>query len=82
MHDLFILFSTFGGIAMFGIIGIIVGPIIAALFVSIWEIYGESFQDILPAVCFDTKKEKKVAKSPKKPDTASISTKPPKEQGE
>jgi len=53
MHDLFILFSTFGGIAMFGIIGIIVGPIIAALFVSIWEIYGESFQDFLPAVCFD-----------------------------
>lgn len=52
MHDLFILFSTFGGIAMFGIIGIIVGPIIAALFVSIWEIYGESFQEFLPAVCF------------------------------
>ncbi len=52
MHDLFILFSTFGGITMFGIIGIIVGPIIAALFVSIWEIYGESFQDFLPAVCF------------------------------
>lgn len=52
MHDLFILFSTFGGIAMFGIIGIIVGPIIAALFVSIWEIYGESFQEFLPAVSF------------------------------
>jgi len=52
MHDLFILFSTFGGIAMFGIIGIIVGPIIAALFVSIWEIYGESFQEFLPEVCF------------------------------
>jgi predicted PurR-regulated permease PerM len=55
MHDLFILFSTFGGIAMFGIIGIIVGPIIAALFVSIWEIYGESFQEFLPAVCFGKK---------------------------
>lgn len=54
MHDLFILFSTFGGISMFGIIGIIVGPIIAALFVTIWEIYGESFQEYLPAVCFRT----------------------------
>ncbi|MDO9041017.1 MAG: AI-2E family transporter [Desulfocapsaceae bacterium] len=52
MHDLFILFSTFGGITMFGIIGIIVGPIIAALFVSIWEIYGESFKEFLPAVSF------------------------------
>jgi predicted PurR-regulated permease PerM len=52
MHDLFILFSTFAGISMFGIIGIIVGPIIAALFVSIWEIYGESFKEFLPAVSF------------------------------
>ncbi len=52
MHDLFVLFSTFGGIAMFGVIGIIVGPIIAALFVSIWEIYGESFKDVLPAVYY------------------------------
>ncbi len=52
MHDLFILFSTFGGISMFGIIGIIVGPISAALFVTIWEIYGESFQKYLPAVSF------------------------------
>jgi len=52
MHDLFILFSTFGGISMFGVIGIIVGPIIAALFVTIWEIYGESFQEFLPAVSF------------------------------
>lgn len=50
MHDLFILFSTFGGIAMFGIVGIIIGPIIAALFVTIWEIYGASFQEYLPAV--------------------------------
>lgn len=59
MHDLFILFSTFGGIAMFGIIGIIIGPISAALFVTIWEIYGESFQEYLPAVRFDIKFDKK-----------------------
>jgi predicted PurR-regulated permease PerM len=64
MHELFILFSTFGGIAMFGIIGIIVGPIIAALFVSIWEIYGESFQEFLPTVCFDTKTGKQAPESP------------------
>ena len=32
MHDLFVLFSTLGGISMFGILGIIIGPIIAALF--------------------------------------------------
>jgi predicted PurR-regulated permease PerM len=50
MHDLFILFGTLGGIGMFGIIGIIIGPIIAALFVTIWEIYGEAFADYLPQV--------------------------------
>ncbi len=50
MHDLFVLFGTLGGISMFGIIGIIIGPIVAALFITLWEIYGETFQDILPRV--------------------------------
>jgi predicted PurR-regulated permease PerM len=48
MHDLFILFGTLGGIAFFGVVGIIIGPIIAALFVTVWEIYGAVFKDILP----------------------------------
>ena len=48
MHDLFVLFGTLGGIAMFGILGIIIGPIIAALFITIWEIYGTVFSDYLP----------------------------------
>ncbi|CAK8712983.1 MAG: putative PurR-regulated permease PerM [Candidatus Electronema aureum] len=50
MHDLFVLFGTLGGIALFGIIGIIVGPIIAALFITLWEMYGVAFKDYLPAV--------------------------------
>lgn len=50
MHDLLILFSTLGGITMFGIIGFIIGPIIAALFVTIWDIYGVVFKDVLPKV--------------------------------
>ncbi len=50
MHDLLILFSTLGGISMFGIIGFIIGPIVAALFVTIWEIYGVVFEDVLPRV--------------------------------
>jgi len=50
MHELMILFGTLGGIIMFGVVGIIIGPIIAALFVTIWEIYGVAFQDVLPAV--------------------------------
>ena len=50
MHDLLILFSTLGGIFLFGIAGFIIGPIIAALLVTVWEIYGQVFSDILPTV--------------------------------
>ena len=50
MHDLFVLFGTLGGIAMFGLLGIIIGPIIAALFITIWEIYGNVFREYLPDV--------------------------------
>ncbi len=50
MHDLFVLFGTLGGLAMFGLLGIIIGPIIAALFITIWEIYGDAFDEHLPNV--------------------------------
>ncbi|MBC2712502.1 MAG: AI-2E family transporter [Desulfosarcina sp.] len=48
MHELMIFFGTLGGIFMFGIVGVVIGPIVAALFVTIWEIYGQAFQDMLP----------------------------------
>ena len=50
MSDLMILLGTLGGILIFGAVGFIVGPIIAALFVTIWEIYGEEFKEYLPEV--------------------------------
>jgi len=50
LSDLMVLFGTLGGIAIFGIAGIIIGPIIAALFISLWEIYGVTFKSYLPAV--------------------------------
>ena len=55
MHDLMIFLGTLGGIAFFGIIGFIIGPIIAALFVTIWDIYGEVFKEYLPALYSDPK---------------------------
>jgi predicted PurR-regulated permease PerM len=39
MHDLLIFFSTIGGLAVFGPIGAITGPVIMAFFFSITEIY-------------------------------------------
>lgn len=48
LPDLLILLGTLGGIAMFGILGFIIGPIVAALFVAVWEIFGVVFADLLP----------------------------------
>ena len=59
MHELLILFGTLGGISLFGIVGFIIGPIIAALFVTVWEIYGETFKEYLPEVKFIAGKSKK-----------------------
>lgn len=50
MHDLLILFGTLGGIFLFGAIGFMIGPIVAALFVTVWDIYGVVFRDALPDV--------------------------------
>ncbi len=46
MHDLLILVSTLGGLAMFGAVGLIIGPVVAGLFVTIWGIIRETFGDI------------------------------------
>lgn len=48
MSDLMILISTLGGISLFGAVGFVVGPIVAAVFVTIWEVYGRAFADFLP----------------------------------
>ena len=50
MHELMIFFSTMGGLVLFGIAGFIIGPIIAAIFVTFWDIYGVVFEDYLPKV--------------------------------
>jgi predicted PurR-regulated permease PerM len=50
MPDLLILLGTLGGLIIFGAAGIIIGPIIAALFVTVWDIYGAAFKGVLPEV--------------------------------
>ncbi|EKD58690.1 MAG: protein of unknown function UPF0118 [uncultured bacterium] len=44
MHPLIVFFATLGGISMLGFLGFIVGPIIVALFLALWEIYGTEFK--------------------------------------
>jgi predicted PurR-regulated permease PerM len=52
MPELLVFLSTLGGLAAFGVLGFIIGPIIGALFLTIWEIYGEVFRQWLPKVGF------------------------------
>jgi len=50
MSDLLIMLSTLGGLLLFGPAGLLIGPIIAALFVTVWELYAEAFVDYLPEI--------------------------------
>jgi predicted PurR-regulated permease PerM len=45
MHELLVLLSTLGGIMAFGIVGFILGPVIAALFITLWDIQGASMRE-------------------------------------
>lgn len=47
MHPLLVLFSTLGGIMLFGISGFIIGPIVASLFVAIMAIYDHHYRNEL-----------------------------------
>lgn len=47
MHDLLIFFATLGGISVFGMMGFIIGPIIAALFLTILDVYSIEFRSQL-----------------------------------
>lgn len=42
MPDYVVLISTLGGLSVMGINGLIVGPVIAAMFIAAWEIFGQS----------------------------------------
>lgn len=44
LHPLLVLFSTLGGIVTFGISGFIIGPVIASLLLSFWEMYDEYYK--------------------------------------
>jgi predicted PurR-regulated permease PerM len=44
LPDLLVLVSTLGGLSLFGIAGLVVGPLVAALFLTLWEILGEVYR--------------------------------------
>ena len=44
MPDYVVLISTLGGLQLFGINGIVIGPLVAALFIAIWSIFSDMQQ--------------------------------------
>ena len=44
MPDYIVLVSTLGGLGIFGLNGFVVGPVVAALFLAAWEIFGAERQ--------------------------------------
>jgi predicted PurR-regulated permease PerM len=44
MPDVLILMSTLGGIAMFGATGVVIGPVVAGLFLTSWHIFAATFR--------------------------------------
>jgi len=47
MPDLLILLSTLGGLTLFGLVGFVIGPVVAALFLAVWELYRAEFRSFL-----------------------------------
>lgn len=43
LPDYVVLFSTIGGIVLFGINGFVIGPLVAALFMATWQIFMKDF---------------------------------------
>jgi predicted PurR-regulated permease PerM len=45
MPDYIVLISTLGGIQVFGLNGFVIGPVIAAIFIAVWDIYSIARQE-------------------------------------
>jgi len=43
LSDVMILLSVLGGLSLFGIAGLIIGPVIAAVFVSMWQLFEHDY---------------------------------------
>ncbi|MEA1947225.1 MAG: AI-2E family transporter [Thermodesulfobacteriota bacterium] len=50
MHTLLVFFSIIGGLEMFGILGIIYGPLVATAFLTLTDIYYTSYQKLVDPV--------------------------------
>jgi predicted PurR-regulated permease PerM len=45
MPDLLVMVTTLGGLALFGAAGIVIGPIVGALFTVVWDLWGAADEE-------------------------------------
>lgn len=45
LHPMVILISTVGGLAWLGLVGFVIGPVIAALFLTLWDVFSLQFNE-------------------------------------
>jgi predicted PurR-regulated permease PerM len=48
MPDYVVMITTVGGMAVFGLNGFVLGPVIAAMFIAVWDIYTTTQADVAP----------------------------------
>jgi len=46
MPDYLVLVTTLGGLALFGLSGVVIGPIVGALFMTVWDMFGQEYAPI------------------------------------
>ncbi|MGO4997953.1 AI-2E family transporter [Oceanisphaera sp. W20_SRM_FM3] len=59
LPDYLVLFSTLGGISLMGINGFVIGPLVAALFLVVWDIFMREFNGENPHVIAERSTESK-----------------------
>lgn len=50
LPDYVVLISTLGGLQLFGINGIVIGPLVAALFIAIWSIFSDMHREAIASI--------------------------------
>ena len=63
MPELLVMLTTLGGLATFGAVGIILGPVIGALFIAIWELWGAAMVDAQAGGQFEVNGDERTSKN-------------------
>ena len=50
MPDYIVLITTLGGFELMGFNGFVIGPVIAALFIAVWELISDVSGDAMPDI--------------------------------